>query len=348
MQARLTLRILVVAIAFSFSLQELLAQSEKRLFDSNEVLELDMSISLKKLRVETNDSTFMTQDISVNEEGTWETYPFEIRTRGNFRLKNCYYPPTRIRMAKDDAKGSIFQGTRKLKLVLPCAKGKNSGNYVGKEYLAYKMYELVTDYYFRTRLVKMKLTNLDDKKGEQEELLGFVIEDDDDVAQRFDAEISEKKIPPNIMEDTATVIHDFYQMMIGNTDWSGLYQHNQKVMIVGQKTIYPLAYDFDMCGLVNPPYAQVNSAVPISKVTERLYRGFCRDESLFQYVRQHFLDKESELMGLIDQYQDLYTSADLKAMKSFVSEFFVMLKSDKLFKDRIVSSCRNLDGSYSF
>ncbi|GMQ24886.1 hypothetical protein Aoki45_15680 [Algoriphagus sp. oki45] len=348
MQIHRAFQTLFSIFLFSFSFNPVFAQEEKRLFDTEEALELEMSTSIKRLRSETNDSTFITQDIAVYENGTFENYPFEIRTRGNFRLENCYYPPTRIRMAKDDAKGSIFQGTRKLKLVLPCSKGKNSGNYVGKEYLAYKMYELVTDYYFRTRLVKMKFTNLDDKKGEQEELLGFVIEDDDDVAQRFDAEISDKKIPPNIMEDTATVIHDFFQMMIGNTDWSGLYQHNQKVMIVGQKTIYPLAYDFDMCGLVNPPYAQVNSAVPISKVTERLYRGFCRDESLFQYVRQHFLDRESELMGLIDQYQDLYTSADLKAMKSFVSEFFGMLKSDKLFKDRIVSSCRNLDGSYSF
>ncbi|TNF38879.1 MAG: hypothetical protein EP311_11825 [Cytophagales bacterium] len=343
-----SLQILFSVFFLFFSTQLLIAQDENRLFDSEEVLEMEMSISIKKLRSDTNDSTFITQDIAVKENGAWENYPFEIRTRGNFRLDNCYYPPTRIRMAKDDAKGSIFQGTRKLKLVLPCSKGKNSGNYVGKEYLAYKMYELVTGYYFRTRLVKMSLTNLDDKKGEQEELLGFVIEDDDDVAQRFDAEISDKKIPPNIMEDTATVIHDFYQMMIGNTDWSGLYQHNQKVMIVAQKTIYPLAYDFDMCGLVNPPYAQVNSAVPISKVTERLYRGFCRDEALFEYVRQHFLEKESDLMGLIDKYQDLYTPADLKSMNSFISEFFVILKSDKLFKDRIVDSCRNLDGSYSF
>ena len=53
------------------------------------------------------------------------------------------------------------------------------------------MYELITDYYFRTWMVKLKFTNLDGK-GEREELLGLVIEDDDDVAQRFDAEISGK------------------------------------------------------------------------------------------------------------------------------------------------------------
>jgi hypothetical protein len=321
-----------------------------RLFDSDEPLAINFSVSIKDLRANTNDSVYMDQEIQVqNPDGGWETLPFELRTRGNFRLDRCYYPPMRIRMSKDDAKGTFFQGNRKLKLVLPCSKSKSGDSYVAKEYLAYKMNELISEYHFKSRLVNVTFVNLDDRKQEPVELLGFVIEDDEDAAQRFDGEILDgRKITPQIMADTATVLHDFFQMMIGNTDWSGLYQHNQKVMKLDAKTVIPFAYDFDMTGLVNPPYAQVNSNISISKVTERLYRGFCRDESVFQYARKVFLEKENAIMGLVETYKPYYSEAEAKAMKSFLGDFFSILKSDKVFQDQIVESCRKPDGTYAF
>jgi hypothetical protein len=321
-----------------------------RLFDSEEPISMNFAVSIKGLKADTNDSVYMDQEIQVqNLNGEWEALPFELRTRGNFRLDRCYYPPMRIRMAKDDSKGTLFQGNRKLKLVLPCSRSKNGDSYVGKEYLAYKMNELVTEYSFRTRLVKVTFTNLDDRKQEPVELLGFVIEDDEDAAERFEGEILDgMKITPQIMADTATVLHDFFQMMIGNTDWSGLYQHNQKVMKLDSKTVVPFAYDFDMTGLVNPPYAQVNSNISITKITERLYRGFCRDESVFQYARKVFLEKENEIMGLVETYKPYYSEADSKAMKSFLGDFFSILKSDRVFQDQIVESCRKPDGTYGF
>jgi hypothetical protein len=291
----------------------------------------------------------MDTEISVeNSDGTWKSFPFEIRTRGNFRLENCFYPPMRIRLDKDDAKGTIFQGNRSLKLVFPCSKSKTADSYLGKEYLAYQLFEQVTPYTFDTRLVRVEFTNLDDKKPEPVILLGILIEDDDEVAKRFDGEILDKKIPPAIMEDTATVRHDLFQMMIGNTDWSGLYQHNQKVMRIGEKTIIPLAYDFDMTGLVNPPYAQVNSAVGIERITDRVYRGFCRNPELMKAIRKEFLEKEQRIFETVESVKSYLTEADAKASAAFLKEFYDILKNDKLFQQKVIEACRNTDGTYSF
>lgn len=58
---------------------------------------------------------------------------------------------------------------------MPCQKGKGVDSFIGKEYLAYQLLEDITQYYFDTRLVKIKFTNLDDKKGEEIELLGFFL-----------------------------------------------------------------------------------------------------------------------------------------------------------------------------
>lgn len=320
------------------------------LFKSEEPVAIELSFSIKQLRAETNDSTFIDSKMIYEvSPGKTDTLDIDIRTRGNFRLENCFYPPMRLKMKKDVAENTLFKGNRSLKLVLPCSKSKTADSFLGKEYMSYKLYEEVTQYYFRTRLVRVKLTNTDDKKGEVVEMLGFFIEDDDEVAERFDGEILDgKKIIPSFMEDTATVRHDFFQMMIGNTDWSGLFQHNQKVMKIGEKTIIPLAYDFDMTGLVNPPYAQVNANIGIEKITDRVYRGFCRDPALMQTIRAEFLAKQETIFKTVDEYKQYFSEADLKTANAFLKEFFDLLASEKLFKQKILDSCRTNESSQSF
>lgn len=345
---KLIFRLTLIFVFSGISLGGVLAQGG--LFKSKDPLAVELSFSIKQLRSETNDSTYIDSKMIYEvSPGVTDTLDIEIRTRGNFRLDNCFYPPMRVKMKKDDIENTLFKGDRSLKLVLPCSKSKTADSFLGKEYLSYKLYEEATPYFFRTRLLRVKFVNSDEKKGEAVELLGFFIEDDDEVADRFDGEILDgKKIIPTLMEDTATVRHDFFQMMIGNTDWSGLFQHNQKVMKLDERTVVPIAYDFDMTGLVNPPYAQVNSSVGIERVTDRVYRGFCRDPELMQTIRQEFLAKEDRILELVNEYKAYYSEADLKAVSGFLKEFFDVLKSDKLFKQQILDKCRKADGSQSF
>lgn len=324
--------------------------AQERLFDSGEPLAIELKFSIKQLKAETGDSTFMdSQMIFESSPGQKDTVDIEIRTRGNFRLENCFYPPMRLKMKKKAAENSVFQGNRNLKLVLPCSKSKSADSFLGKEYLAYRLYEEVAEYTFQTRLLKVTFTDLDNKKGETVELLGFFIEDDDEVADRFGGKIlDDKKIIPTLMEDTATVRHDFFQLMIGNTDWSGLFQHNEKVLMLDEKTIVPLAYDFDMTGLVNPPYAQVNNNIGIERVTDRLYRGFCRDPELMQAVRAEILAKENRIMETIEQNKQYYDEAAAKASRQYLKEFFDLLKSDRMFEQKVLNACRTNGATQTF
>jgi hypothetical protein len=133
--------------------------------------------------------------------------------------------------------------------------------------------------------------------------------------------------------------------MIGNTDWSTLFQHNQDVMALDDKTIVPMAYDFDMTGLVNPPYAQVSNLVYLESVKDRLYRGFCRDQQLMQQVRQEFLDKKTEILDEVAQQKIYYSEADAKMLISYLNGFFDILESDRLFENKILNACRQVDGT---
>lgn len=318
-----------------------------KLFKTDDPLPIKMAFSVKDLRKNTNDSTYMDSFLMIESTpGQWDSIPLEMRTRGNFRLDNCFYPPIRIKFKKKQIDGSVFEKNKSLKLVMPCQRGKGSDSFIGKEFLAYQLLEDITQYYFETRLVKIKFTNLDDKKGEEIELLGFLIQDDDEVADRFDGKILEgRKIPPSFMQDSATVRQDFFQFMIGNTDFSTLFLHNQKVLQLPDETVIPLAYDFDMSGLVNPPYAQVNTQLGIKSITDRLYRGFCRDETFLEVIRQEFLAKENQFWSTVDRNRVYLSEADQKITRNFLEGFFDVLKNDRLFKEKIIQACRASDGS---
>lgn len=325
------------------SQQSILAQEKSALFSSNDPIEIKMNFSVKEIKSETNDSTFMDSFLQYkNEKGEWDSVDVELRTRGNFRLKNCYYPPLRMKIKKKDGEGTIFEGNKSLKLVLPCSKIKNADGFIMREYLCYQLFEEVTPYIFETRLIKVTLENSDEKSGEPVHLTGFLIEDDDEVADRFGGNIiNDKRIPASFMQDSATVRHDFFQMMIGNTDFSNLYQHNATALQLDEKTVVPLAYDFDMTGLVNPPYAQVSDQIEIEKVTDRLYRGFCRDPQLMQSIRQEFLSAEPNILKQVDLLVGTVEDRDIKFVRGFLEDFFEVLKDDRLFKAEVLNACRS-------
>ena len=97
-----------------------------------------------------------------------------------------------------------------------------------------------------------------------------------------------------------------FQYMIGNTDFSAVYLHNERLFYV-DGMIVPVPYDFDMSGLVDASYAVVsqvrNEVLPIDKVTKRLYRGFEADVQTLEVVRILFLEKENEVFNAIENME---------------------------------------------
>jgi len=70
--------------------------------------------------------------------------------------------------------------------------------------------------------------------------------------------------------------------MIGNTDWSLIRAPGEDVcchnvhLIEKNGGLYPIPYDFDFSGLVNASYAKPSSIVGTKRVTQRVYRGYCK------------------------------------------------------------------------
>ena len=160
--------------------------------------------------------------------------------------------------------------------------------------------------------------------------------------------VIKKNVHPKNQDPMSSVRNAFFQFMIGNTDYSITYQHNEKLFYIDDK-IVPIPYDFDMSGFVNPSYAVVsainNKILPIDKVTNRLYRGFDRDDDILQQVRNEFLLQENDIYALMDKYQDYFKyPKEFTECKKYVQSFYKIIKDDKKFENRILKEEReNLD-----
>lgn len=315
------------------------------LFASPSILPIKLNYSNKEVNKITNDSTYVKTEISYRqEEGKWRTLNTEIRARGNFRRKNCYFTPIKMKLGKSEAKGTLFEGNKKLKLVMPCLLQKDNNDHVVEEYMAYRLYEVISPYHFKTRLLDIEYSEERGKKTVPHTLKGIFIEDDKKVAARHNGNVLERFVHP-LQQDAHTSIQNaFFQFLIGNTDFSTAYQHNGKLLFIDKKTI-PLPYDFDMAGLIDASYSVVsvvqNETIPITEVTQRMYRGFKRDDQLMQLVRKEFLNNKTRLMEAVDALEPNFEDpGEFRKAKKFILDFFPILMDDARFKKEILDQCR--------
>ena len=311
------------------------------LFQSQDPVNLQITGSVKNIKKKSNDSTFVTGKFLYQKDKEWVTVPAEARVRGNFRLNNCYFPPLKLKFDKKDVEATIFSGNKSLKLVVPCETSKEKNTLIRKEYLCYKIYEVVSPYYFRTRLANIELTELSQKKPRKYELLAFFVEDNSLVAQRSQGKVVKSKaVSPAAFDEKQSIRNDYFQYMIGNADWSAVFQHNSNTLYVGGKYV-PLSYDFDMSGFVNAGYAQAGTAQGgTGEPRARVYRGFCKSKTAMEEIRKEYLEKESAIITLIENESNNFNKFELNEMKEYINGFFEILKNDDRFGTAILGACR--------
>jgi hypothetical protein len=291
----------------------------------------------------TNDSTFIDTTMEFSHEGKWSSIDVNLRARGNFRRNECYFPPIKMKIKKDQYKETIFDGNKTMKLVLPCKIESENNDNIIQEFIAYKIYEQISPYHFKTRRVNIDFTEPKGKKKVKTfKLKGFLIEDDKRVSQRHESRVFERFVHPMAMDHLTSVHNAFFQYLLGNTDFSVAYQHNGKLMYSeAEKKIIPLPYDFDMTGWVNPSYATVNTTLGINSVQDRKYRGFKREQQYFDQVRKEFLDKKSSLMEMVASFESEFSDPkEYKNMFDFMGDFYETMEDDSKFQKSIVDESR--------
>jgi hypothetical protein len=326
------------------------ARSERqRLFGEHSVIEVTIEAPLTTLQEVRSDEDYLEGTFSYQTaDGEAGTLDLKLRTRGRLRLKptTCDFPPVRLNFRKKQVKDTVFDGQDKLKLVAHCQNGKPSfEQLVLREYLAYRFFDVLTDNSFSVRLLRIHW--IDTQSNFTRTKVGFVIEDDDDVADRLG--LTARKTP-NLTDDDLDRqqqnLVNVFQYMIGNTDFSlinGVDEndccHNSVPMTAtGGPPYYPVPYDFDLSGLVNAPYATPNPRFRLRDVRQRLYRGRCRNNDLLDGTLDLFIDKREDMLDIVTEV-DMLATTTKNNVNRYMDSFYREITDPKRVESRFLNKC---------
>lgn len=271
--------------------------------------------------------------------------PVMLRTRGHYRLmnKNCSFVPLRLDFKKGEVKETVFAGQDKLKLVTHCNPNPLYEEYLVREYLAYKVHNLVTPRSYRARLARV--TYVDSATNTPIETRnGIFLEHEDDVAKRMEGEVVEiRRALFDDVDPTQILEVAIAAAFMGHVDWSLAALHNIRLIRQQNGTLLPVLYDLDFTGLVGTKYSIPDPRLGIRSVKERLYRGPCKEpEELVQFFTPYREKKDAILKlyadtpGLDGRYRN--------DAQSFLNQWFKMIDTPRDAKWMFKENCKVAPG----
>lgn len=310
---------------------------ENALFTDEEVLRFKLTFNYQELQKDRDEEReyHKAAILYTDKSGAAVQVDLKVMARGNRRRDPavCKFPPLMLNLSRKTTAGTVFEKANKLKLVTHC----NDDEYVIREYLVYKLYNVVNEKSFRVRLCQVEYVDMQGKR-KPEIRYAFLIEDDKEMAKRHQGKIipDANVIRMDRADAYAMAKLAMFQYMIGNTDWSVPFCHNIKMLAPDTATSpVPVPYDFDYSGIVVAPYATPPPELGIRSVRQRLYRGY------------HFSDKTyREVINFFNIHQqDMYkvytgcTLLDKKYLKqtvSYLDNFYKTINNPKAFRNDIV------------
>ena len=265
-----------------------------------------------------------------------------LRVRGKFRLEHCYVPPLRVNFKNE--KSPRLSSLKSLKLVNGCSMGSYNDQLLLKEYLVYKIYNLLTDMSFRVRLVNLKVED-SKKKKKTIDIHSFFLEDMDDLAKRNDCRkwADSQHINTEGTNRAHMTFVSIFEYMIGNTDWAVPVGHNIKLMSLKKESVsrpYVVPYDFDYSGIVNANYAIPDERLGTTTVRERVYRGFPRNVEEIKIACEPFREQKEKIYSLIKNF-DLLSNENRSDMLGYLDEFYKSIKTDNDLKRLFLDNARH-------
>ncbi|MDJ0813318.1 MAG: hypothetical protein QNJ23_06300 [Woeseiaceae bacterium] len=317
------------------------------LFLSQDTLEIDVEGPFAFLARERPDEEEAPGKLRyVNADGETTEFDVQIRARGNWRRNPeiCRFPPLRINFRKSQTDDTLFHKQDKIKLVTHCNNNNRYAQAVISEYLAYRIFNILTDYSYRVRLVNMTYVYTD--RNETTNSFAVFIEHKDRLGKRIDGEpVETERVAVGSIFPENLNLASMFQYFIGNTDFSPIATapdedccHNQALFTSEEGPYRTIPFDFDQTGLVDAKHAAPNPRFGIPDVKVRLYRGRCVNNELLPETLQRFRDKREEIEALIENQAEL-TSTTRRNLLRYVESFYDTIDNPRRVQQRIVDDC---------
>ena len=321
-----------------------------RLFNDTSEMKVTLSGPWRTIRnYIKRDALYPVQLTYSDADGKQHTIDAEVAPRGITRRQRvCEFPPLKIHFDQETTKGTEFRGNKSLKLVTYCNTDSEYEYYNIKEFLVYRIYNLITEYSFRVRPMIVEYKDSQSKKNSISRF-SFLIEDLDDVAKRHKLKkLAIAKIAYKTLDPVEISKFALFQFMVGNVDYASNKGpeedsccHNTKLIGAGDylNPRYSIPYDFDSTGLVDAHYAHAPTRLKLRNVRQRLYRGFCFANNKLPETVALFNAKRPDILNLFknDAHLDDYNRE--KAIK-YIDDFYKIINDPREFKEKIIDQCR--------
>lgn len=260
---------------------------------------------------------------TIEDEAGGETFPIKIKPRGRFRRMNCAFPPLKVKFGKEDlSERGISTKHKSLKLVTHCLEDESASQNVIKEYLAYKMYNVLTDVSFNVQLVEVTYIDSNDETQSITNY-GFLIEDTDELAERNGGKEIENAYNITLDDVKKSYAHlvPMFQYMIANMDWRPQMLQNVKVIETADEERIIVPYDFDFSGLVEAPYAIPSVDYQQTDIRQRIYMNKVDDLEELDKTIHYFKANKKKILSVIEDCERL-TKDNKKSMVKYIKEFY--------------------------
>lgn len=337
------------AAAVFLLLPPVIARAADPLFADDGRLEVRIAAPITQLMRERPDDEELDGLFSYRDaSGRATELDVEIRTRGNYRRqrRTCPFAPLRLDFPRSRADGTLLENQDKLKLVTHCRNAREYEQAVMREYLVYRMFNLLTPLSYRVRALEVTWVDTD-KDDRENTRFAFLIESKDRLAARTGLELLEvDHYEIGRLDPAYANLVDVFQYFAGNTDYSLINGaddddccHNTHLFVGDGGPVFAVPYDFDMSGLVDARYATPNPELGIESTRDRLYRGFCDHNEHLAASLELFERRKPEFYALIDELPGM-TNGSRKGMRRFVDRFFRMSDDPKAVDNELVTECR--------
>jgi hypothetical protein len=322
------------------------ADSVAPLFLSESPLEVEITAPLSTLVRERSETEYLPGTFSYREaDGTPVELDIKLRARGNFRHRNCDFPPVTLNFRRSQVEGTLFDRQNKLKMVAHCKITRRYEQSVVREYLAYRLLNSMTDLSFRVRLLNVVWVDSEERRGTMVRS-AFLIEHKNGLAARIGMEEQEiesaelSAIPPEYLN-----LLSMFQYLIGNVDFSpiagsdGECCHNYAMFGNDVDSLVAIPYDFDFSGFVNAPNAIPDTERGVERVGQRVYRGYCANNGFVGDSVAKFKRAREELYALVADQEALEPSVR-RNIAEYMDGFYEVINDPRQVEDEIIGACR--------
>jgi hypothetical protein len=301
-----------------------------------------IKLDLKKFQREKEAGKYQPAELIYQHNDSLIAKTIRVKPRGIVRKQICAIPPLRFNVQRVSKQYKQKHGASKIKVVSHCNYNKHYIDYLFREYLTYRMYNIITENSFRVRLLKITYIDIG-RDNKSTTTWAFMIEPLAVLSERLNSvPIKLDKLGIHYTDSAETDLLSMWQYMIGNTDWSIPGRHNVKIIKSNNfEQPYPAAipYDFDYSGMVNTHYALPGEGLGIEHVRERLFVGPCRTEEDYEKAVLQLVKAKASIEELISGFPYLKEN-EKKDMLKYLDSFYNSITRDGFIKYHIATDCR--------